>query len=205
MVAFVNLGFWQLRRHDEKLTLRDAVAESQARAPVRIGDAPPGSYRRVTAAGSYDAGLQTRVLRAQAGVSGYHVLTPFVYENGVAVLVDRGWIPLDAEPPAPFSGEVVIEGTLWPAEGGSSVPAAFPEAVPRIDAEIQQAFAAYEFIDEYLVLNGFDHDADELPILPDPPSIALGPHLGYAGQWFLFTLVVLIGYPTLLIRRARRP
>lgn len=207
VVAFVNLGFWQLRRLDEKQSLRDAVAEGQALAPVPIDEAPAGSYRRVTATGTFDGTLQTTVLRSQDGVSGYHVLTPFVLTDGRAVVVDRGWIPLDAEPPAPFARVTTIEGTLWPAEEGSGVPEALTPAVRRIDPEIQRAFADYPFLDEYLLLTGHRYEAQDLPVLPPDPAVSLGPHLGYAVQWFLFAGVVLVGYPLLLLRtvRGRRP
>jgi cytochrome oxidase assembly protein ShyY1 len=200
VVGFVNLGFWQLRRLDEKVALRDAVAAAQAMDPIPIDEAPGGSYRRVTASGAFDASLQTKVIRSQAGVSGYHVLTPFVLADGSGVLVDRGWIPLDVEPPAPFAGSTRIEGTLWPAQEGSGIPESLTPAVRRIDPEIQQAFADYDLIDEYLLLTGYVYEESEFPVLPEEPEISLGPHLGYAMQWFIFTAVVLVGYPLLLRR-----
>lgn len=204
VVAFVNLGLWQLRRHDEKSDLRAAVAAAQELPPVPIAGAPAGSYRRVTATGTFDGSLQTKVLRSQGGVSGYHVLTPFVFDEGLAVLVDRGWIPLDAAIPAPYDGVTVIEGTLWPAESGSSIPDTLDPAVRRIDPEIQAVFADYELLGEYLLLTGSQYEATEVPLLPDPPEVSLGPHLGYAAQWFLFAMVVLVGYPALLRRTVRR-
>ncbi len=200
VVAFVSFGFWQLRRHDEMVALRNAVAAGQELSPIPIGEAPPGSYRQVFATGTYDASLQTKVLRGQAGISGYHVLIPFRIEGGAAVLVDRGWISLDAAIPAPYSGVVSISGTLWPAEEGASVPESLAPAVRRIDPEIQQAFAEYELIAEYLLLSGADAGATVEPVMPTRPEIGLGPHLGYAAQWFLFATVVIVGYPLLLRR-----
>ena len=202
VIAFVNLGFWQLRRHEEKADLRDAVAAAQALPPIPITEAPEGSYRRVSATGTFDGSLQTKVLRSQGGASGYHVITPFLFDEGLAVLVDRGWISLDTEMPAPFAQVTEIEGTLWPAEEGSSIPDSLSPAVRRIDPEIPAAFADYEFLGEYLLLTGFGYEGQNAPILPDPPEVSLGPHMGYALQWFAFTLVVLIGYP-ILLRRAR--
>lgn len=204
VIAFVNLGLWQLRRHEEKTDLRDTVAAAQALPPVPIEEAPAGSYRRVGATGSFDGSLQTKVLRSQGGVSGYHVLTPFLFDEGRAVLVDRGWIPLDAAIPAPYAGVTVIEGTLWPAEAGSSIPDDLDPAVRRIDPEIQAAFADYEFLGEYLLLTASRDESTEVPLLPDPAEVSLGPHLGYAAQWFLFAVVVLVGYPALLRRNLRR-
>jgi cytochrome oxidase assembly protein ShyY1 len=200
IVAFVDLGFWQLRRHDEKVALRDAVAAAQAMDPIPIEAAPAGTYRRVTAVGTFDGSRQTKVLRSQGGVSGYHVLTPFLLGDGMAVLVDRGWISLDADTPSPFGLPTEIAGTLWPAEQGSGVPESLSPAVRRIDPEIQQKFADYEFLGEYLLLTGHRYEATEFPILPEEPEISLGPHMGYAVQWFLFAAVVLVGYPLLLRR-----
>ena len=200
VVAFVNLGFWQLRRHDEKSALRAAVAAGQELPAVPIADAAPGSYRRVTATGIFDGALQTKVLRSQASLSGYHVITPFLLGDGSAVLVDRGWISLDDDPPPPFPRVTEITGTLWPAEEGSSIPDSITPAVRRIDPEIQQAFADYEFLGEYLLLGAEGNPPQDRPLLPEAPEIGLGPHLGYAVQWFLFTAVVLAGYPLLLRR-----
>lgn len=200
VVAFVFFGFWQLRRHDEKVALREAVALSQSLPAVPIAEASAGSYRRVTALGMFDETLQTTVLRSQGGESGYHVLTPFLFPDGRAVLVDRGWIPLDTPAPGPHARITEIEGMLWPAEEGSSVPDALTPAVRRIDPEIQEAFADYEFIGEYLLLTGHQYEAPDLPVLPEAPEVSLGPHMGYAVQWFLFAAVALVGYPILLRR-----
>ena len=44
--------------------------------------------------------------------------------------------------------------------------------------------------------------SDQLRAVPRPEP-DLGPHLGYAGQWFLFALVFALGYPFMLRRQAR--
>lgn len=204
IAGFVRLGIWQLDRHAEKSDLRAAVAEGQAFPAVELGAAAEGSFRQVVAVGEYDGSLQMLVLRSRDGVSGYHVLTPLVTDDGFAVLVDRGWIPLDLEVPAPPSGVVKAAGVLWPAEEGSSVPGRQTEVVRRIDPEIQQAFAPYRLRSDYLILAPAP-DPEPFPIQADPPEIGLGPHLGYAGQWFLFAGIVLIGYPLLMRRHSRRP
>jgi cytochrome oxidase assembly protein ShyY1 len=199
VAGFVRLGVWQLDRHGEKSDLRDAVEAGQAMPVVSIELADEGSFRRVLAIGEYDGSLQTRVLRSHEGASGFHVLTP-LRMPGTGILVDRGWIPLDAVVPAPPRGEVSVEGVLWPAEEGSSVPAELPEVVRRIDPQIAARFAAYPLRSDYLIFTG---QADGFPTPADPPGIGLGPHLGYAGQWFLFATVVAVGYPLLLRNRAR--
>ena len=96
---------------------------------------------------------------------------------------------------------MIVEGALWPAEEGSSIPGERPAVVRRIDPEIQGAFAPYPMRTDYLILEGA---ADGPPIPADRPTIGLGPHLGYAGQWFLFAVIVVVGYPLLLRRTVTR-
>lgn len=209
VVAFVSLGFWQLRRLDEKRTFNDSVEVGLAAPIAPIGELPEGAtYRRVRAEGTYDAAFETLVLRARDGVSGYHVLTPLVLTDGTAVLVDRGWVPIQYEEPgdpafeAPL-GTVSVTGMLWPDQEGSGVPEEYPRVVRRIDPEIQAAFAPYPLRPEYLVLSLQEPGQGGLPMTAAPPTLPEGPHLGYAVQWFLFAGVVVVGYPILLRRTGR--
>ncbi len=64
------------------------------------------------------------------------------------------------------------------------------------------AFAPYDVRSEYLILTFQEPDFDPRILAPQVGEVSLGPHLGYAGQWFLFAAVVLVGYPVLLRRRA---
>jgi surfeit locus 1 family protein len=206
VVAFVSLGLWQLRRHAEVSDLRDEVVAARVLPAVPIGEADP--YRRVSAVGTYDFDAETRVLRSRQGESGYRQLVPLIDDSGTAVLVDRGWTPLDidASPRVP-PGRISVEGVLWPAEPGSWAPDRLEPGmvVRRIDPAIVEPFTAYPFRDGYLVSSGeVPPQGGELAPLPsDPPEVSPGPHLSYAVQWFLFALIVVAGYP-LLLRRAGR-
>ncbi|HUG74747.1 MAG TPA: SURF1 family protein [Acidimicrobiia bacterium] len=195
VVAFVYLGFWQLRRHAEVQGLQAVVAESFALPHVEVGEAE--MYRRAVAFGSFDHSREVRVLRSQDGVSGEVVLTPLVLQDGSAVLVNRGWVRPGESLSRP-SGEIRTEGFMWPAESGSWLPSNLEpgQVVRRIDPAIIQAFVEYDLRDGYLI--------EALLREAEPPSIPSGPHLSYAVQWFLFTGVVLVGYPLLLRRVTRR-
>lgn len=211
VVAFVSLGLWQLNRLEEKRTFNASVADGLAAEPIGYQEAVASdiTYRRLLVSGEYDVEFEALVLRARKGESGYHVLTPFIVDDGPAILVDRGWIPITYEeapvfdaPPVP--GIQTIDGLLWPAQQGSGVPDEFRDVVRRIDPEIQGAFTPYPLLDRYLVLDGSDDRGDGLPVAAPPPALPEGPHLGYAVQWFLFTGVVIVGYPLLLRRTLRR-
>jgi cytochrome oxidase assembly protein ShyY1 len=191
VIAFVSLGQWQLRRHEEVRQLQGRVEESRAIEPVDIRRS--GMLRRVLAVGVFDHEHEVRVLRSEAGQSGERVITPLVLSEGDAVLVDRGWVPAGASLPR-STDPVRLTGHIWPAEEGSWLPDSLTpgQVVRRIDPAVLQPFVTYE-----LLLGIYLIEGDE------PPTIPSRPHLSYAVQWFLFTGVVLVGYP-LLLRRVRR-
>ena len=204
IVSFVLLGMWQLRRHDEKVVLRDAVQLAIDTGAVPIERVPEGAFATVWATGEYVTEPEARVLRSRDGVSGYEVLTPFLLSDGSAVLVDRGWAGLDVDHRVGGSapaGVIKIGGVLWPGEEGSEIPEQMPEYVRRVDPAIFAAFSPLEFRSEYLVLTEQGAQVSGTLQIPEVGEVSLGPHLGYAGQWFLFAGVVLVGYPLLLRRR----
>ena len=102
----VSLGFWQLRRLDERRDFNDVV-ESRVETPsVPLGDllGEPGfdpdtaEWRATTASGVY---LDEQILvfnRTQNGQAGDNVLTPLLLDGGGIVLVNRGFVPLGAAP-----------------------------------------------------------------------------------------------------------
>lgn len=210
IVAFVNFGFWQLRRHDDKRDFNDAVERAASLPAIALEEVSGDDalYRRVVATGEYDTGVEVLVLRSREGSSGYHVLTPLRLVGGGVVLVDRGWVPPEFdEPPVaparPIEGVLEVTGYLWPSEE-SSMPDSLPAVVSRIDTSVIGAFTPYPLMGPYLLLQAQDPEVPgDLPVPVEPPEASLGPHLGYAGQWFLFTAVVVIGYPILLWRTSR--
>ncbi len=82
-------------------------------------------YRTVTATGRFDTDAEV-VVRRRVNADeeiGFHVLTPFVLDDGKVLLVNRGWIPADGPSqtafprvPAPPRGETTITGRLMPDE-----------------------------------------------------------------------------------------
>ena len=79
-------------------------------------------WHRVSASGRF---LHDRELvlaaRSMNGNPGYHIVTPFeVAGGGPALLIDRGWVPLDRKESAAraegeVSGDVAVTGILRPA------------------------------------------------------------------------------------------
>ena len=115
-IVMIGLCVWQVQRMHWKEGL---IAEREARvtaAPVALpaagaGDVAGMEYRRVRLEGAFlhDQELYLGA-RSLNGNPGYHVLTPFALAEGGAVLVDRGWIPIERKPPETRAeGQVGVE------------------------------------------------------------------------------------------------
>jgi cytochrome oxidase assembly protein ShyY1 len=217
-VLFVNLGFWQLRRLDERRHHNAVVLSRSANlSPLTTGRPLP--YRRVLAVGTYDPGHELLVrFRSRNGLPGYEVVTPLVTKDGPVVLVDRGWVPLDAGDHWPVAsagaptGDVAVIGLLAPGEGGGlrlERRAGRTPVIGSIDVPALEAAKAVPGGDVYPLHLVAETTTPEVrgnyPAPVEPPDLGLGPHLSYAFQWFAFATVGVIGWIVLLARRASKP
>lgn len=208
VVLFTNLGFWQLRRLEEARTHNAVLAERLASAPVSLAEglASGRAYVRVEAEGRFLAGGQLLTApRSRDGAPGHHVLTPLETAEGT-VLVDRGWVPFerdgvaDAAVAAP-EGEQRVTGLLVPAEQGAAGEADTLLSIDPAAATERTGVALHP--SSYLQLEELRPSSAGGPLPHAQPVLDEGNHRSYAVQWFLFTLVVLVGYPLLLRRTLR--
>jgi surfeit locus 1 family protein len=224
VVVMINLGFWQLRRLDEKRD-RNALIEERMDEPVaqidevvdQGSDLAAGEdvrYRRATATGTYAAEDQVLVRnRSFDGAAGSWVLTPLVLDDGTAVVVNRGWVPvtgdLELDPAAaPPTGTVDVEGLVEETQERGRFGPRDPEdgtlaVLSRVDLARYQAQVDLPLYPVWLQLTEQEPAQGDMPTPVEPPELDEGPHLGYAVQWFTFTAIALIGYPLILRRRAR--
>jgi surfeit locus 1 family protein len=56
----------------------------------------------------------------------------------------------------------------------------------------------------YVTMRAQEPVAGTLPVPVTPPVLDDGPHLNYAGQWFIFATLTCVVYPLLLRRTARQ-
>ena len=115
IIILLALGSWQVHRLMWKTELNEErSAQFQAEAvmlPAELADADDFAYRRVWLEGSFrheaEMFLAARTFDRRVG---YQIITPFERTDGSAVLVNRGWVPLDnKEPETRLGGQ--IEGT----------------------------------------------------------------------------------------------
>ena len=226
VVTMVFLGFWQLRRLDDKRAYKDLVTARQEQPAAEVAEIVPADvavdddavdavlYRSVRAEGSY-AAADTVVVenRTQNGAPGAWVLTPLLLEDGTAVVVNRGFIGFDRAgsivPPPPPSGTVRIEGLVLPSERRGSFGPTDPasgrlEVLARVDLDRYAAQVEYPVLPAYVQLVTSDPD-EQPPAEGRPALVALGrpvpdegPHLAYAVQWFIFSTIAAGGYVLLL-------
>jgi surfeit locus 1 family protein len=221
-----RLGIWQLDRLEQRRAFNAHVEKMWAADPVRlpqdIGLAfTEMEYRSVCVTGEFDFDAQV-ALRNQywRDQYGYHILTPLVMTNGIAVMVDRGWIPAaDNETPEdwteynePAERElcgIIRLGQDRPDVGGRPDPTLAPDQDKldfwnNVNLERLGEQFPHELVPIYIQLDV--DEADNQPPVPYQPEIELteGPHLGYAGQWFTFAAILLFGYPFFVRYRERR-
>ena len=226
VIVMINLGFWQLRRLDEKKTHNAAVRRNEAVAagPIESLLQPndPTSrgselaFRRVTATGTYDTGneviVRARSLNERPGV---WVATPMRLSDDAGVIVVRGFlpsqgtlqaVPADAEPP---SGTVTVEGLVQETQTKGLIGATDPSGVrltdvARVDIDRLQQQTPYHLYPVWLQLTSSSPaQAGREPEVLPPPTLDEGPHLSYAVQWFIFSTIAVVGYPLILRRSAR--
>jgi cytochrome oxidase assembly protein ShyY1 len=222
IIVMINLGFWQLRRLDERRAFNDAVTAriDEPAVPVdelippdvEVGDDELAAveWRPVVASGRYLPDEELRVVnRSQGGRAGDNIVTPLLLDDGRVLLVARGFVPPDSESPTAPVGDVTIEGRLRRSEvrrtGALSDPGEGDLAVAqRVDIPRLANQLPGDVIPMYVELT--DSDPSESADLLEPverPTLDEGPHLSYAVQWFVFSVLVAIGW-ILAVRHSRR-
>ncbi|MFJ6661519.1 SURF1 family protein [Streptomyces sp. NPDC091377] len=223
--TMIELGFWQLHRHERRVELNTVIADSLAAEPVAAESlTSPGAevdkeylYRRVTATGRFDAEDEVVVRRRtnQDEKVGFHVLTPFVLRDGKVLLVNRGWIPADGpsqtefpKVPAPPAGEITVTGRLMPdqttAESGIKNVAGLPDRqIMLISSEQEAERLGRPVLGGYIEMTAPESGGDLPEAIPAPDHDGIGNHMAYAVQWWLFTAAVPVGWVILVRREAR--
>jgi surfeit locus 1 family protein len=232
VVAMVSAGFWQLSRLDERRAANQDVLAAQELPPTALGEVLPAGvaatpaeveavqYRTVVASGTYRVDDQVLVQnRTFDGAPGYWVLTPLELGDGTALVVNRGWVPFEVLPEGPWDafappeGAVTVQGLLREPQvrstgGIVASPTDDAEGVlrtlARVDVGRLDQQVAVDLLPVYLDLRLQDPaQSAALPVPVPEPELDEGPHLGYAGQWFIFAVLTVTVYPLLLRRVAR--
>ena len=197
-----NLGAWQLRRADEKLS-RQAALDQRAKLPelsagmlARSEDeAAAQHHRRVRLRGQWLPKFTVYLDNRQMnGVPGFFVVTPLQPAGSAqALLVQRGWVPRNwhdrTQLPAVVTpgGEVEVIGRIAPS------PARLYEFPGAASGVIRQNLELAAYARETgLPLAPLSVLQDEPATRANDgllrqwtqPSLGVNTHYGYAFQWF---------------------
>jgi len=198
LIVLLLLGSWQVHRLGWKTGL---IAEYQERALAPAVSLPDAGisldafrFQRLSLSGRF---LHDKEIylngRTYEGNAGFHVITPFIEEDGRIILVNRGWVSeayrLPSSRPFSVSQSVQsIEGIIRaPQKKGYFVPENEPERgfwFTLNPAEI----ASYQNLDNAINTFYVDQiragDVITLPIAAELKIEVSNAHLNYALTWY---------------------
>ena len=192
------LGFWQLSRAAQKISLQETM-DARQDLPVIEGaslrdpqQAQANLYRPISIRGSW-LGQHTVYLdnRQMQGRPGFFVVTPLLLEHSdMAVIVQRGWVPRNfverakvPEVPTP-TGVVQVLGRIAPPPGKLYEFSASSSGAIRQNLDLQQYSG--EVGRSLAAVSVLQTDPPAEGLSRDWPRVNLGveKHYGYAFQWF---------------------
>jgi len=203
--VLIALGLWQMRRLEWKEAMLAEIEARIAAAPVAVPVEPDPEADRflpVAARGVVEAPiLQVLASRKNSG-AGYRLIAPFVLADGRRVMIDLGFVDIDAALPG-TGAEVEVTGNLhWPQEVDGFTPD--PDREQHLwYARDVAAMAADLGTEPVLIVRrtgGFP-GVDAMPVgtegIPND-------HLGYAVTWFSLAAIWL-AMTGILVYRMRKP
>lgn len=204
---------WQYARHERRSVEQQRADAVATTTPLPLSQAlPPATpltteeqFTPVTAVGTYDPEsvlIRNRSLNDERGL---WVVSPLRLADGAVIMVLRGWVAASRDNATtvpvtpPPSGQVTVTGVLQPSEpkrgpgilsNGEATSLNTQTLCP--DPSCYQAYLQ-------LMTSSPPETLTEVPVR----GPGLGPHLGYAGQWIIFMLLLPVGYVILLRREVK--
>jgi cytochrome oxidase assembly protein ShyY1 len=211
-----SLANWQWNRHIDRKAFNETLIQRFTEPPQPLLELlqqypmrEDAQWRLATISGTYLEQSSINVVNvSQDGRAGYDPVSPLQLDDGRIVLVNRGFVPLDAPQPPTPSGEVEVTGRVRVSAerrtGAVSDPATgVLKEAQRIDIERLAQQLPSPVIDVYLeAIQSKPSDSEMLSIIA-PPIFGNGSHLGYVGQWLLFSLCAIGGWIALVLREKR--
>lgn len=202
------LGQWQFDRLEDRQARNQVVRANEGKDPAPVADvlsaggsvAESDEWRLVTATGRYDADDTVIVrYRTRDGIAGIDVVVPLVTSDGIALVVDRGWMAADnkgVDPddiPAPPSGDVTLTGWVRADGTGDSTRVSDQSTRAISSAAIGEALDR-EVYGGFVDLRSEDPAPAESLEQVELPELDNGPHFFYGLQWWFFGLLAIFGF-----------
>jgi len=220
LAVLLALGTWQLDRLDWK---NDMIAQRTAGLaapavplPNPMPDAERLAFAKVQVSGSF---LHDKELylgsRTHKKAVGYHVVTPFLLEDGRTLWIDRGWVPPDRRDPAAraagqIGGQLRVEGILL-TDGWKGSEMFKPQNRPEeklflwVDtAAMARRAGLDDFVAGVYLVAGPTENPGGLPIGDEFKVDLKNDHLEYAMTWYALAVVLGVIYFLFHFRPARQ-
>jgi surfeit locus 1 family protein len=226
IVSMIGLSLWQFDRLDEKKAQNAQIEANASLPPISLDDAIAAveadgaesmRFRQVATVGRYDPTIEVAIRnRSLDGAPGRWIATPLESRSGATVLIVRGWAALsvdDVDPPLdgvePPAAPVAVVGYLQTTQERGSVGPTDPadgtlNELARVDVD-RVARQTTELAPFWLQLNRQEPPTSSgLLTQVRLPELDEGPHLAYAFQWLIFTIIAIVGYPIILRKVAHQ-
>ncbi len=202
-LLLIALGTWQINRLEWKNNLIQTINDNLSKPPINLDDLlieilPKDTnpdYRHVYIKGIFERTKPFKLLmQMQNETLGYHLIVPFVLENGAQVLVNIGWVPADINPETLIipTDTINIKGIVRSKTGRNSY-------TPDNDYETQDLFSldpleiAHEktwplLLPFFITLTTPLPEIGKYPLPVDIRITIRNAHLEYALTWYLLAL-----------------
>ena len=207
VALMLTLANWQWDRHQQRVAFNKALIE-RVDTPTQsleqiLSDYPIASdaeWRSVVVTGQYLLDHDFQIVNvSQGGRPGFDPVTPLQLSDGRLILVNRGFIPLGATVRQAPTGPVTLQGRLRASSSKrlgaiSDASSGVLTEVQRIDIARLQEQMPSPLVNVYLEMQSSSPVDDETLSRIAEPTFSNGSHLGYVGQWILFSLCTLGGW-----------
>jgi surfeit locus 1 family protein len=210
----IVLGFWQLGRAEQKLTLQQRIEEFARSAPIAVGSelVNPADVllRPLEVKGRFDPAhavfLDNRIYKQRPGL---HVLMPLrIGDSNKYLLVNRGWIAVNMDRrKAPVvktpEGEVTLRGMAAPySEHYLELSSKSAEGNVWQNIVLERYRQATRLDVQPVILQQTSALDDGLVRDWPPVDLRRNVHLAYAVQWFGMAVAIFIYYVVVNVRRS---
>jgi surfeit locus 1 family protein len=198
LAILCSLGFWQLRRLQEKEILLAQIASRLDSPAIEFAQQGLDEFHKVSLTGSYLPAPVITKLTTWQGSAAYQIIQPFHTTGNVVVLVDRGAIGIDDKASIDAPRNVTFEAVLRRHNKGrgffdqDNQPASnqwywWDVKTMLAEVDLPAGTIASDWIAQRLPLPG------EKPPMAQPPKVELrNTHLGYAITWFGLAAALLV-------------
>jgi len=205
VAVLVNLGFWQLRRMEEKRVYLDAIEARIGNAPIALPDIPTPEdhkFQAVIVDGRFTGDYLEVLSGKKGGSPGVLVVEVMALADGRRILVQRGFVEDTARATPRTATDVRVEGNLhWPEDSNASTPP--PDAKTGLWFARDVPAMAAKLNTEATFIVASQPTGDAITPVPVDTSTIPNDHWGYAIQWFLLA-ATWAGMTLFLLWRIRR-